>query len=191
MSVDPLRAMYAVVVAVVLVGVLLFGRSCGAKAGDARALAAENQLATARADHAATLASLASVTAKVAEKTRAAEHAVAVGFAKALLQQQEAVRRAETQTYERIVAGVRDGSLQLRGTWACPVPTAAGPGAPAADPGRDTGAADDRARAAGRVVRIGDKADARLAGCQTSLITVASTLDALNAELEAMRKAAR
>lgn len=67
----------------------------------------------------------------------------------------------------RTVAGLRDGSVQLRQTWRCPA--AASVPAPTAAPSQRDAGTDDRAESAGRIVRAADDADAQIRALQAIL----------------------
>lgn len=125
-------------------------------------VAASVEAADARAELATERQAAADKLARFQAEARAQEHRHAADMARIEREARERVKEAGDAAYDRAVADVRAG--RLRGPWTCPA--AAGvPGAGTATAERDA-AADDRAAAVGRVLRIGAEADQRLEACQ-------------------------
>lgn len=125
-------------------------------------VAAEGRASAARADLATERQQAAEKLARFQAEARQQEHRHAADMARIERETRERVKEEGDAAYDRAVADVRAG--RLRGPWNCAA--AAGvPGAGAAAAERDA-AADDRAAAVGRVLRIGAEADARLRACQ-------------------------
>lgn len=161
---NPLAPYWGLIKNGLLVGVLvwfgLFCRSCGKEAGDTEVLELKLQYAQETA-HVAKLAKDA------AEKARKAEHAWGDTFIAIALQHEKERTDGAQAAYDRAVDDVRTGRLKLRPWWTCPVPRAAKtPGSA----GKPDDAADLRAEAAARIVRIGAEADAYARACQATLI---------------------
>lgn len=129
-------------------------------------VAARGEAAQARADLAAERQQAAEKLARFQAEARQQEHRHAADMARLERETRERVKEEGDAAYDRAVADVRAG--RLRGPWDCPA-SAGVPGAGAAAPDRD-GAADDRAAAVGRVLRIGAEADARLRACQAVIL---------------------
>lgn len=120
--------------------------------------------AVTKAGHAEVLRKLAEATAKAANAARRREAEV-----NAILAESENIRQEDVanaiENEKRIVADLRAGNLRLREQWAGCQSRATVPGDAGPIGGVDAGA-ELRREAAGRVVRVGDDADAHVTGLQ-------------------------
>ena len=127
----------------------------GKQAAQTEAAKAEQALADYRAEAAETIA-------RFEIEARATEQRHAADMTRIERETRERLKEEGDAAYNRAVADVRSG--RLRGPWSC-LATPKVPGAGGTTPERN-GGADDGSAAAGRVLRIGAQADARLAACQ-------------------------
>jgi hypothetical protein len=124
------------------------------------------QLADLKIEHAEQTARVAKLAKDAADKARKVEHAWGDAFIAVALKHEKERTDGAQAAYDRALADVRTGRVKLRPWWTCPVPrTAEAPGSP----GKPDDAADLRAEAAARIVRIGAEADAYVRACQATL----------------------